>query len=111
MAGKVPAAARRHRARVTVHAPAGAVLERINPAVGVVEALDAHTCVLDTGADSPDSLAVHLGMLGYDFTVTEPAELVDHLRALAGRYARAVPVPPAPEPGPPGQSSPAASSR
>lgn len=69
---KVSAAAWRYRARVVVHAPAAAVLERINPAVGVVEPLDDHTCVLDTGADSLDTLAVHLGMLGYDFDATEP---------------------------------------
>ncbi|MFE6039329.1 helix-turn-helix transcriptional regulator [Streptomyces sp. NPDC056452] len=100
VAGKASAAAWRHRARVTVHAPAAAVLERINPAVGSVEAVDAETCVLDTGADSLDTLAVHLGMLGHDFTVTEPAELVEHLRELAARYTRST------EP-----SSPAASSR
>ncbi|MGX1884968.1 helix-turn-helix transcriptional regulator [Streptomyces sp. NPDC055287] len=91
VAGKVSAAAWRYRARVTVHAPASAVLERINPAVGMVEATDADTCVLDTGADSLDSLAVHLGMLGHDFTVTGPPELVGHLRELADRYARSTP--------------------
>ena len=32
-----------------------------------------------------------LGMLGADFEVTEPPELVAHLRALAGRYHRATP--------------------
>ncbi|MET9589592.1 YafY family protein [Streptomyces sp. NPDC006516] len=100
VAGQVSAAAWRHRARVTVHAPAAAVLERINPAVGSVETVDAETCVLDTGADSLDSLAVHLGMLGFDFTVTEPPELVAHLRELAARYARSTE-----------GSSPAASSR
>ncbi|MFI8005165.1 helix-turn-helix transcriptional regulator [Streptomyces sp. NPDC086010] len=88
VAGKASAAAWRHRARVTVHAPAQAVLERINPAVGTVEPVDAGTCVLDTGADSLDSLGVHLGMLGFDFTVTGPPELVRHLEELAGRYAR-----------------------
>ncbi|MFD3919696.1 helix-turn-helix transcriptional regulator [Streptomyces sp. NPDC058595] len=88
---RVSAAAWRHRARVTVHAPAQAVVERINPAVGVVEAIDATTCVLDTGADSLETLAVHLGMLGYDFDVTEPPELVAHLRALAARYGRSTP--------------------
>ncbi len=105
VAGRASAAAWRYRARVTVHAPAAAVLERVNPAVGVVEAVDADTCVLDTGADSPDSLAVHLGMLGYEFTVTGPPELVAHLEDLAGRYAKATRPPssaapdPAPEPG------------
>ncbi|MEV6307528.1 YafY family protein [Streptomyces sp. NPDC051840] len=88
VAGSASAAAWRHRARVTVHAPAEAVLERINPAVGTVETVDAGTCVLDTGADSLESLGVHLGMLGLDFTVTGPPELVVHLRELAARYAR-----------------------
>lgn len=45
-----------------------------------MEAVDAETCVLDTGADSLDTLAVHLGMPGFDFTVTEPAGPVGHLR-------------------------------
>ncbi|MFF4246883.1 helix-turn-helix transcriptional regulator [Streptomyces sp. NPDC001822] len=88
VAGKASAAAWRHRARVTVHAPAEAVLERINPAVGTVEPVDAETCVLETGADSLESLGVHLGMLGHDFTVTRPPELVRHLEELAARYAR-----------------------
>lgn len=63
----VSAAAWRHRARVVVHAPADVVTERINPAVGVVEAIDEHTCVLDTGADTIHTLAVHLGLLDVDF--------------------------------------------
>jgi predicted DNA-binding transcriptional regulator YafY len=77
-------------ARITVDAPAAAVLSRINPAVGVVEALDNHTCVLVTGADTVETVAVYIGMLGLDFTVTEPPELVAHLTTLAERYARAV---------------------
>ncbi|AWL38570.1 MULTISPECIES: YafY family protein [unclassified Streptomyces] len=118
VAGKVSAAAWRHHARVTVHAPAPTVLERVNPAVGVVEAVDGRTCVLVTGADSLESLAVHLSVLGCDFTVTEPPELVAYLRELAGRYARstatsapgvdaAAPAAGSPDDG----SSPAASSR
>nr|WP_245674823.1 WYL domain-containing protein [Herbidospora cretacea] len=87
----VSAAAWRHRARVVVHAPADVVTERINPAVGVVEAIDEHTCVLDTGADTVHTLAVHLGLLDVDFDVSEPPELVDHLRALAARFTRATP--------------------
>jgi predicted DNA-binding transcriptional regulator YafY len=87
----VSAAAWRHRATVTVHAPAAQVAERINPAVGEVEAVDEHTCRLRTGADSLDTLAVHLGLLGVDFTVTDPPELVETLRTLAARYSRATP--------------------
>jgi predicted DNA-binding transcriptional regulator YafY len=76
--------------RITVYAPAAEVLSRINPAVGVVEALDDDTCVLVTGADTVETVAVYIGMLGLDFTVTEPPELVAHLSTLAKRYARAV---------------------
>lgn len=85
---RVSAAGWRYRARVTVHAPAEAVVERINPSVGVVEAVDARSCVLDTGAETVELLGVHLGMLGYDFEVTGPPELVAHLRELTGRYGR-----------------------
>ncbi|WP_331747701.1 YafY family transcriptional regulator (plasmid) [Streptomyces sp. NBC_00853] len=88
---RVSGAAWLYHARVTVHAPAAAVIEQINPAVGTVEALDANTCVLTTGADTVQTLAVYLGMLDFDFYVTEPAELVTHLRRLANRYSRSTP--------------------
>ena len=76
--------------RITIDASAAEVLGRINPTVGVVEALDDHTCVLVTGADTVETVAVYIGMLGLDFSVTEPPELLAHLRTLAERYARAV---------------------
>jgi len=82
-------AAWRYRARVVVHAPAERLAERINPAIGTITAVDETRCLLDTGADSVEALAVHLGLLGADFTVTEPAELVELVRTLAGRYGRA----------------------
>ncbi|GAA3829225.1 helix-turn-helix transcriptional regulator [Amycolatopsis tucumanensis] len=86
----VSAAAWRYRAEVTVHAPADVVRERINPAVGTVEAIGATTCVLHTGADTVQSIAVHLGLLDLDFTVTGPPELVERLRVLSRRYRKAV---------------------
>jgi hypothetical protein len=52
-----------------------------------VEPVDEHTCVLETGSDNLNSLAVHLGLLDVDFTVTGPPELVEHLQRLAERYA------------------------
>ncbi|MDT0185624.1 WYL domain-containing protein [Microbacterium sp. ARD31] len=77
--------------RIAVDAPAEEVLRRINPTVGVVEEVDADHCVLVTGADSVETVAVWIGMLGLDFHVAEPPELVAHLRTLATRYAAAVP--------------------
>ena len=49
---------------MTVHAPAEQIAARINPAVGVLEPLDETTCILDTGADTVETLAVYLGLLG-----------------------------------------------
>ena len=88
---QVAGAAWRYRARVTVHASAEEVTDRINPAVGTVEPVDADTCVLDTGADTVETLGVYLGMLGLDFDVDHPPELVTHLRELSVRYGRAAP--------------------
>ncbi|MFD1544957.1 helix-turn-helix transcriptional regulator [Nonomuraea guangzhouensis] len=86
---RVSAAAWRYRARVTVHAPAEVVADRISPAAGTVEGVDERTCVLHTGADTVETLGVYLGLLGADFDVTGPPELLAHLRRLAGRYTRA----------------------
>jgi predicted DNA-binding transcriptional regulator YafY len=85
----VSAAAWRYQARVKVHAPAAVIVERITPAVGIVEPVDDNTCILATGADSVDTVVVWLGMLGADFEVSEPPELVARIRALADRYDRA----------------------
>ena len=86
----------RYRAAVTVHASAIAVTERIPVAAGVVEAVADDRCVLHTGSDEVETLAVWLGALGADFEVEGPPELLAHLSVMAARYARsAVPRPPA----------------
>lgn len=77
-------------ARLRIDAPAQAVLDRINPTVGVVEPIDADHCVLVTGADSLDTVAAYIGMLMMDFTVESPPELIPRLRLLSERYAGAV---------------------
>jgi predicted DNA-binding transcriptional regulator YafY len=87
---RASAAAWRYRARVVVRAPAEVVGARVPAAAGTVAAVDDRTCVLETGADSVESLAVHLGLLDADFRVGGPPELVAHLRTLAERYRSAV---------------------
>jgi predicted DNA-binding transcriptional regulator YafY len=57
----------------------------------VLEAAGDDTCMLTTGSDSLDSLTFHLGELGCEFTVLEPPELIERIRALAGRLQRAAP--------------------
>ncbi|MGS2807945.1 helix-turn-helix transcriptional regulator [Nocardia sp. MW-W600-9] len=81
----------RVHARVTVLAPAETVIARINPAVGVVEPVDEHSCVLHTGADAMETIAIYLSMLMMDFRVDGPPELVAHLRTLARRYTASTP--------------------
>jgi predicted DNA-binding transcriptional regulator YafY len=76
-------------ARITVLASADEVLARINPAVGVVEPVSEHESVLVTGADSYEVIAVYIGMLGMDFRIDGPAELVEHVNELGERYRRA----------------------
>jgi predicted DNA-binding transcriptional regulator YafY len=90
----VSAAGFRFQVRITVFAPAAEVIARINPAVGVVEAIDDRSCVLATGADSVETVAVFIGLLDLDFQVSEPPELVARLRMLADRYRRACGQPP-----------------
>jgi hypothetical protein len=79
----------RYRARVKVHAPATVVAGRLPPAV-LVDAVDEHTCIIDAGSDTPQMLAVYLGMLDVDFEVDGPPELVEQLASLADRYRRAI---------------------
>jgi predicted DNA-binding transcriptional regulator YafY len=87
----VPVEARRHQARVVVRAPAAQLLERWGQFLGTVTPLDESSCVVHTGADSVGQLAAWLGMLDTDFQVTGPPELVAAVRALAERYAAALP--------------------
>ena len=87
---RVAFAAWRYRATVTVYAPQASVLERIGPYVGTVTAVDEATCLLDTGSDNLETLAVYLGLLGFEFRVESPPELAGHVRELAARYLRSV---------------------
>lgn len=77
------------RARVTVHAPAAAVAERLPATAGTVEPLDEHSCTVVTGADSPETLAAWLGVLGLDFDASGSPELAAALRSVADRCLRA----------------------
>jgi predicted DNA-binding transcriptional regulator YafY len=89
VATSVTAAPYRFRARIIVHAPAAVIAQLVPPTVGVLEPAGQDGCLLTTGSDSLDALAFHLAMLGADFTVLEPAELIAQLAALGGRLQAA----------------------
>ena len=72
----VPVEARQHQARVVVQAPAAELVERWGPMLGTVTPIDETSCTIHAGADTVEQLAAWLGMLGVDFQVTEPPELL-----------------------------------
>ncbi len=79
----------RYQARILFRAPAAAVAPRTSLAAGRLEAVDEHTCVLQTGSNSLDELALYVALKGFDFQVLDPPELVPVLRALSARLTRA----------------------
>jgi predicted DNA-binding transcriptional regulator YafY len=79
----------RYRARVVLHTPAERAAGYSAGGYATVEALDADTCLLTTGFESLDALAVYIAVLGVDFEVREPPELAGHLKVVADRLARA----------------------
>jgi len=85
----ITGAPNRFEAIVTLHAAADALTRRVPADWGALEPIDAHTCIYRTGDDDLRWLAWRIAMLGVDFEVHEPPELIEHLRALASRLARA----------------------
>jgi predicted DNA-binding transcriptional regulator YafY len=90
VAQSISSAPNRYEAVVTLHAPADAIARRIPAHWGEVEPIDRRRCRFATGDDDLGWLAVRIAMLGVDFEVHEPPELVEHVRALSTRLTRAV---------------------
>ena len=74
---------------MTLRAPAEEVRRRAPAHWGSIEPIDELTCEYRTGDDDLGWLALRIAMLGFDFEVQEPPELLEHLRALALRLERA----------------------
>jgi predicted DNA-binding transcriptional regulator YafY len=87
----ITGAPNRFEARVTLHASAEEMRSRVPSYWGAINPIDAKTCEYMTGDDDLRWLAWRIAMLGVDFDVHEPPELVEHLRSLAFRLRRAVP--------------------
>jgi predicted DNA-binding transcriptional regulator YafY len=79
----------RYEARVTLHAPAEEMAGRPGCQWGTIEPIDVGSCEFRTGDDDLGWLAVRIAVLGVDFEVHEPPELVEHLRTLGDRLERA----------------------
>jgi predicted DNA-binding transcriptional regulator YafY len=83
----------RWRARVLFGAPAETVADRVPATVAVIEAVDERSCLLTTGSDALDSIAMHLVLLDIPFTPLEPPELRTSCEVMAARLLRAATAP------------------
>ncbi len=79
----------RHRCRVTVHAPAAVVADRMGPTVATVTPLDERSCEVVTGTNDLTEVVYWLGLLEADLTVHEPAHLRRVMAEVSARLARA----------------------
>lgn len=82
-------ARQRYEARVTVRCPASE-LEARSWLSGSVQAIDDSTCLYLTTEDDLDWLAMKISLLGHDFEVREPPELIDRLGFLRDRISRSI---------------------
>ena len=79
----------RYRARITLYTSAARAADFFSPRSGVIEAVDERTCVLHTGSNSLDEMALFVGLSGFRFHVHEPPELVTRIRDIAIRFTEA----------------------
>jgi predicted DNA-binding transcriptional regulator YafY len=85
----ITAAPNRFEATVTLHAPADDLGRRVPAHWGTITPIDTRSCRYRTGDDDLEWLAMRVAMLGVDFDVHDPPELVEQMRTLAARLARA----------------------
>jgi predicted DNA-binding transcriptional regulator YafY len=78
-----------YRAVATIRLPLDQVAGRFGDGPGDLEAIDEHSCRLHSHTDTLEWIALRLVLLGCDFEVHEPPELVEYLRMLGARITRA----------------------
>jgi predicted DNA-binding transcriptional regulator YafY len=82
----------RFQARVLLDAPAEEVLAKVPATVAVIEAVDERHCLLTSGSDHLDAIALHLAELDIPFTPLAPPELRTRCAVLAARLHAAAQV-------------------
>ncbi|MFD0370972.1 helix-turn-helix transcriptional regulator [Streptomyces sp. NPDC059071] len=84
----VSTAAYATEATIRLHVPLAEAAAAVGAADGTLTAEGEHSCVLRTGAHSLDLMVVHVSMIGFEFEVLDPPELVDRVRALRDLLSR-----------------------
>jgi predicted DNA-binding transcriptional regulator YafY len=78
----------KYRAKVLLHSPAEPLREHVTAYEGMLTRVSEDRCILQTGARSLEAVALFVAMLGVDFEVIEPVELVLATKQLCARLAR-----------------------
>jgi predicted DNA-binding transcriptional regulator YafY len=79
----------RYVARVRYHAPQNVVAQVFSAASVELEPDGPDACIMTTGADDPERMVPWLAMPGCEFEVLEPPEVVEAVRVVSERLARA----------------------
>lgn len=77
------------QARVVLHAPLEKVTQQLSPLAAQLTRIDEQRCLLETGGHSLASLGWYIALLGVEFEVLGPPELVESVRELGERLQRA----------------------
>ncbi|MFD3572110.1 helix-turn-helix transcriptional regulator [Streptomyces sp. NPDC058667] len=77
-------------ATIRLRVPLAEAAAAVGAADGVLTADGEHACLLRTGAHSLDVMVIHVAMIGFEFEVLDPPELVDRVRALRDLLSRAL---------------------
>ncbi|MFI5804242.1 helix-turn-helix transcriptional regulator [Streptomyces sp. NPDC051561] len=86
----VSTAAYASTAVLRLHVPLERAREVVGPSDGVLEAESEHSCLLRTGATSPDVMVIHVLLMGVEFEVVEPPELNERIRSARDLLGRAL---------------------
>ncbi|MCG5431912.1 YafY family transcriptional regulator [Mycobacterium sp. MYCO198283] len=80
----------RYVAKVRYRTSGTDVAQHFSPAAVTIERDGSDACIVTTGADDPERIVLWLAMVGADFEVLEPPEVVAAGRRVADRVRRAV---------------------
>jgi predicted DNA-binding transcriptional regulator YafY len=79
----------RYVARIRFSASKETLRQRFSDASAVVEADGPDACIVTAGADDPERMAVYFAMVGVDFEVLDPPEVIAAAAMVADRLRRA----------------------
>ncbi|CAN5365562.1 YafY family protein [soil metagenome] len=79
----------RYVARVRYRAAKETVAQHFSPSSATIEANGPDSCMVTAGADNPETLALYLAMVGCDFQILGPSEVIAGAHTMAERLMRA----------------------